>query len=550
MSAPALVSWIARNNDPFERERRSPELALGPDRKPVPGPTLTLLFDDDSPYQGQIKDVFLLAQIHPDSADERAAAQRVIQETTAAIAERDATVRVHTRFWKGTDPTDHRAIYDFLREHLPLIRNAVPGQELIVHASPGTGAMHTVWILLSETGMIDDPFAVVQTVPRRFRSPGDPAVLPVQIGIDTLYKTVRASRPAHPSDSEEPAFWDPSRFRSDALKRVYDEARRYAPLDVPVLILGERGTGKTTLASWIRANSPFRKPGLDDAWPSVPCGQYAPETMRAELFGYTKGSYTGADRDHDGLLHRADGDTLFLDEIGDVSSDLQRLLIRAIEDGSYTPLGSPERKTSDFRLLTATNVPVAELHGRLDPDFLDRISPLQLRVPPLRELTDDHDWIWRGVYYEAASRAGVNPDALAEESHGRVVSILQGHPLPGNVRDLYRVAYRLLAHADDVEDRLDALTTDALAGGASASETGTAEDSPVASTLRACANGTSLDSVYSQHGPIPAKATITAVKSHIAQEVRDLAKRRDLRINDVADVTDRTLLNWSDLNPQ
>ena len=545
MSSPALVSWIARNNDPYERERRTHEVVLGPDGQPVPGPTLTLLFDDDSPYRGQVKDVFLLAQVHPDAADERATAQRVVQETKAAIAERDVSVRVHTRFWKGTDPTDHRAIYDFLREHLPLIRNSVPGRELVVHASPGTGAMHTVWILLSETGMIDEPFTVVQSVPRRFRSPGDPAVLPVQIGIDTLYKTVRASRPERPSDSEEPAFWDPSRFQSDALKRVYDEAQRYAPLDVPVIILGERGTGKTTLASWIRANSPFQKADLNGAWPSVPCGQYAPETMRAELFGYTKGAFTGADRDHDGLLRRANGDTLFLDEIGDVSRDLQRLLIRAIEDGSYTPLGSPERKTSDFRLLTATNVPITVLHKRLDPDFLDRISPLQLRVPPLRELSNDLDWIWRGVYEEAASRAGTDPDVLEEGGHERVVSILQRHPLPGNVRDLYRVAYRLLAHADDADDQLATLVAESLAGGAPVASSSTSGDSPVASTLRACADGTPLDAVYDQHGPVPAKATLTAVKAHIAQEVRSLAKRRDLRINDVADVTDRTLLNWA-----
>src|SRR5690606_8652085 len=110
---------------------------------------------------------------------------------------------------------------------------------------------------------------------------------------------------------------DPRQFRSTRLRALYDEARRAARLKVPVLLLGERGTGKTTLASWIRLRSPFRQEGLDRAWPAVPCGQYTSETMRAELFGYVQGAFTGAKKDHQGLLARANGDTLFLDEIGD-----------------------------------------------------------------------------------------------------------------------------------------------------------------------------------------------------------------------------------------
>lgn len=543
MSTPVLLSWVAHNNDPFERDRHTREFKLGPNGEPIPGPTLTLLFDDDSSYRGRIADVILLAQIHPSSKTKQAVSRRVVQETVEAIRARDADVRVHPKFWKGSDPTDHRAIFDFLRDRLPEIRRTYPGRELVIHASPGTGSMHTVWILLAETGMVEPPFRVVQTVPQQYRSAGDPAVIPVEIGLDTLYKAVRGSRPARPTSSDEPSFWDPTEFRSDVLKRTYDEARRYASLDVPVLILGERGTGKTTLANWIRAASPFRKPELDGAWPSVPCGQYTSETMRAELFGYKKGAFTGADRDHEGVLHRADGDTLFLDEVGDISRDLQRLLIRALEDGSYTPIGSTERKSSDFRLITATNVPAPELRERIDLDFLDRISPLQLRMPPLRELRDDLGWIWRGVYEEAAKRAGVEATGISSEEHAEIVTFLKRHPLPGNVRDLYRVAYRLLAHTDDAQPA--ELTANALAGGVPASKAGSPSDSPVASTLHACAHRTSLDAVYEHYGPIPARATLAAVKSHIAQEVRDLAKRRGVRINDVADVTDRTILNWA-----
>lgn len=532
---PVLVSWVAFNNDPYERDRRTSQYRPDVDEQLVPGPTLTLLFDAASPFCNRIRDVVLLGRLAP--GDE--VSRDRIRETEHAIQKTNGSIRVHSRFWNGQSPTDHRGLFLFLKSRLPEIRQQFPGRELVINLSPGTPAMHAVWILLAETGLVEPPFQIVQTVEPRHRGPSGSATVPVEIGLDTLYKAARASKPAQSSSAEDPAFWDPSRFRSDTLKRTYDEARRYAALNVPILILGERGTGKTTLASWIRAASPFRKPELDGAWPSVPCGQYTSETMRAELFGYKKGAFTGAERDHDGLLHRADGDTLFLDEIGDVSRDLQRLLIRAIEDGSYTPLGSPERRSSNFRLVTATNVPLPELRERVDPDFFDRISPLMLRVPPLRDIAGDLEWIWRGVWAEAASRACVHDVDRPEDDHERIVRHLQAHPLPGNVRDLYRVAYQLLAHPDGVLDALvsDALRSDELPGT-------TVEGSPVAATLRACADGAELDAVYDAHGVIPAKATLAAVQHYISTEARALAHRRRLRADDVTDVTDRTLLNW------
>lgn len=156
--------------------------------------------------------------------------------------------------------------------------------------------------------------------------------------------------------------------------------------------------------------------------------------------------------------------TLLFDDDSPYRNQIEDVVLLAQLDPTskaYTPLGSPERRTSDFRLITATNVSLPELRHRLDPDFLDRISPLQLRMPPLRELRDDLDWIWEGVYAEAAARAGVEPTAIPAGGHAEIVAHLRQHPLPGNVRDLYRVAYRLLAHAEDAAEQLDALVTSA-----------------------------------------------------------------------------------------
>ena len=238
------------------------------------------------------------------------------------------------------------------------------------------------------------------------------------------------------------------------MKRVYADARRVAPLNVPVLIRGGRGTGKTTMANWIRSNSPYKREEQNAKWPSVACGQYGTETMRAELFGYRKGAFTGATADREGLLAAAHRDTLFLDEVGDVSRDLQRLLIRAIEEKRYFALGDDKPRESNFRLLTATNIDDVELRDRLDPDFMDRISLLTLDLPPLREVREELPWLWEAVYDEAGRRAGIpkRSASMDDSHHQRVIAYLRRHALPGNLRDLFRVAYRVLAARNDIEE--------------------------------------------------------------------------------------------------
>jgi sigma54-dependent transcription regulator len=208
--------------------------------------------------------------------------ERVYEELVAALAERAPAVRLHPQVWEHDDPTDHAAIYEYLRTLLPRLRRQFPDRELVVHLSPGTAAMHTVWALMAATGFIEPPFTAVQSFRAEERR-GRPAVVPLSLGIDTFFRRWQETRPASTGEGER-AIWDPRQFRSARLRALYDEARRVARLKVPVLLLGERGTGKTTLASWIRLRSPFRQERLDRAWPAVPCGQYTSETMRAELF--------------------------------------------------------------------------------------------------------------------------------------------------------------------------------------------------------------------------------------------------------------------------
>ena len=541
-----LVSWIAVNNDPFERERPGGghRLVGG---EPVPGPTLTVLLDEMSPFAGEIGEAVLLHRKTRGAEDERE--RRAVEETSRVLRERLPDLQLHLEAWSGDDPTDHRAIFEFLREAVPRLRKRFSGRELVIHISPGTPSMQTLWVLMGETGFVDPPFTLVKSYRRTDRHEG-PAVVPVTLGIETFYKVYKAARPRRIASEEQGVVWDPGRFRTERMRRLFTEARRFAGLDVPVLLLGERGTGKTTIASWIRLHSPFRQEARDSGWPTVACGQYNPDTMRAELFGYQKGAFTDATTDKEGLLSAADGDTLFLDEVGDVSRDLQRLLIKAIEEKEYVPLGGDRPRRSDFRLLAATNVDNAELRRRLDPDFFDRISLLTLRLPPLREVRDELPWLWEATYQEAARRAGVDEHSRANRRRpaspdrrgARTPSVAREppRPLPDRVPAPGRAKRSPRA---DSPRRTPPPThskvwTNIRQG---RPETGGACRRPWPGPSL---NPVPLDDVLDTAGRIPTKAIEHDLKAFLGNEIRRFAKARGVAIDELCDVSERTLRTW------
>jgi len=543
-NSPVLVSWVAINNDPFEREFKTGKFRQVDGTK-IFGPTLTLLCDEASPYVDRIKDVVLLHRNFSGQGAERE--QRAVQDTVDELKRRG--FRVQLEVWPGDDPTDHQSIFHFVRMSMVKVRKRYQGRELVLHVSPGTPSMHTIWVLMGETGYIEPPFTAVKSYRANERE-GRPAVVPVEIGIETFYKMYKVSRPRQVSSDEQGVIWDPGRFQTDAMKNVYRESSRFARLNVPVLIRGERGTGKTTMAGWIRSNSPFKKESLNKNWPSVACGQYNPETMRSELFGYKKGAFTGAMSDKKGLLATAHNDTLFLDEIGDISRDLQRLLIKAIEEKEYLALGDDAPKKSNFRLLTATNISHGELCERLDPDFYDRISLLTIDLPPLRDVSAELVWLWEAVYWQAAVRAECSTKrvSLGAAHHKKVVQRLQQHPLPGNLRDLFRVAYRILAARSDTEDGLspgDAVEY-GLAGLERSNESqvnGSVELSR--QVAKAFADLSPLDDILKNHQPLNTSHLISDYQAFLSSEIRRIASSSKKRTETLCDISDRTLRNWA-----
>ena len=415
-----LVSWISVNHGA--------------------APLLTAIEDPESPFCGKVTHVVLCWRDGKDNAQERTR----LRETTEALG----GLGHDTHAWKSkAAPTDHAKLRPFAEKVLRTTRQRHPEAHVVILLSPGTPAMHAVWLLLGSTGFIEGKVSLIQTADPRARAAGQAAVTIVDISIDTWLRRYRESQPLHAGADDDGHGWDPARAQSEGLRRAMAEIDRWAPLRVPVLMVGERGTGKTTLANLLRARSPYYQHARE--WPVVVCGQFRvnPELARSELFGHAKGSFTGANEDRVGLLERADGDTLFLDEIADIDRDTQRLLMAAIEGRGFHRLGDPKPRQSSFRLVSATNRTLDQLRGEiLDWDFYDRISAFVLRVPPLRECRADLPQIWASVLCKARQVAQVDPPGWADfVDHRQVLALLSTHSLPGNFRDLQRGAYHLLA---------------------------------------------------------------------------------------------------------
>ena len=229
--------------------------------------------------------------------------------------------------------------------------------------------------------------------------------------------------------------------RSQPMADLYDKIDTVAPADAPVLILGETGSGKELVARAIHAHSP-RAQG-----PFVPVNAAAlPETtLESELFGHTRGAFTGADTDRDGKLITASGGTLLLDEIENISSRAQIQLLRVIEDGLVVPLGTDQPRHADVRILGTTKVDLQEhvRQGRMRADFYHRVAVLTVAVPSLRQRLDDIPLLVAHFLSEAATRNGtpvpqVPPNTLTQ---------LTRYHWPGNVRELKNTVERMVITA-------------------------------------------------------------------------------------------------------
>jgi two-component system nitrogen regulation response regulator NtrX len=226
---------------------------------------------------------------------------------------------------------------------------------------------------------------------------------------------------------------------SKAIRQVIGLIEKVAPTPARVLITGDNGTGKELVARAIHALSPR---GGSGPFVEVNCAAIPTELIESELFGHMKGSFTGAFADRAGKFELADGGTLFLDEIGDMSLSAQAKVLRALQEGVISPVGSGKASPIDVRVIAATNKNLgAEIEeGRFREDLLYRLNVVPIRVPPLRERRGDIAQLVTHFANELTQRGGLPTKAF----DAAAVEWLTAHDWPGNIRELKNAVERLL----------------------------------------------------------------------------------------------------------
>jgi DNA-binding NtrC family response regulator len=224
-----------------------------------------------------------------------------------------------------------------------------------------------------------------------------------------------------------------------ALRAVVERA---APADVPILILGENGTGKELVARAVHDLSPRR----EQPFVKMNCAAVPAELVESELFGHEKGAFSGAVAQRRGRFEQADGGTLFLDEIGDMAGPMQAKLLRVLQDGEIARVGGTGEIKVDVRVISATNRDLDALvaEGRFREDLYYRINTLSLRTPALARASAGHPVFGRAL----RRRRRAAPSLAAPPALTEALALLQEQPWKGNVRELRNVVERVLILSD------------------------------------------------------------------------------------------------------
>lgn len=221
--------------------------------------------------------------------------------------------------------------------------------------------------------------------------------------------------------------------RSPRMLEIFALVRQLAKVEVPVNVTGETGTGKELIARALHDAGPRRK----GPYQVLDCGSILPELLRAEMFGHERGAFTGADAQRKGVFEMSSGGTVLLDEVGEIDLAVQPNLLRVLDGREIQRLGSTHRIPIDCRIVSATNRDLSQMvqQGRFRQDLLYRLSGVTLRLPPLRERTEDIPLLVDHFLASASKRQGIATQRMSQAA----MALLKQHAWPGNVRELRHV---------------------------------------------------------------------------------------------------------------
>lgn len=449
------LGWLAYNNDSEENYKRNNEI----------GPTQTFFTNKKSDYINYNFDaVYILRQ-----NDEKS--NRTFEYIKKNLESKTKLKVSSPPYEYDGNVTNYDDIKEFIEKVFMFIKEKHKDLgEIVIHISPGTPVMQTVWCLMTASGIIKNIFGN-ENVPsvkliKTNRMKDNPDNPTEEVVFDfksyySIYKTINDSLKKSCTEGiEEEAYKyiQPQTYKSKIMKDFIKNVKKVAKINAPLLLLGERGVGKTTFVKWIRDTSLLiADEKKENELISLSCGSFSPELMRSELCGYKKGAFTGAVKEKEGLFKKSDKDILFLDEIGDCSPEMQGLLIRTLEEKKFLPVGAEKDDESNFRLVTATNIGVRKLREKLRLDFFDRISLITLKVPSLRDIRDDISMLWNNVWKIASKKWSLKDIApvITKEWNNELIKLLKKNELKGNIRDLQKIAAIILMNWNEMQNKPD-----------------------------------------------------------------------------------------------
>jgi DNA-binding NtrC family response regulator len=363
-----------------------------------------LLIDDDAAFRTVYGGLLHHHGYRVDHADDRDTANAAVLQTAYAVVLLDLML--------PPDGTTQGGL-----AQLQALLSQRPATQVIVVSGAGDvhvmlqAIKHGAYDFLIKPADPDVLLTVVQRAMQRFT---------LEQQIVHLRQSLSEARPGESVIGASPTF-----------RAALDLAERVAPTSLPVLLLGENGTGKEMVARLIHQHSNRRQA----PWLTVNCGAIPESLFESTLFGHKRGAFTGAVRDHAGLFAQAHGGSLFLDEIGDLPLGLQVKLLRTLESGEILPVGADRPQTVDVRIISATNQDLTVMRhtGQFREDLYWRIKGVEIHLPPLRERALDIPLLAAYFLNYAA--------ALTADGHSRTLSAaaqaaLLRHTWPGNLREL------------------------------------------------------------------------------------------------------------------
>lgn len=352
---------------------------------------------------------------------------------------------IHLTPTKLASPTHFGDIYK--AAIYALKKHAASATEMTFHLSPGTPAMASVWIILAKTQY------EATLIESSLKEGVKVASVPFDITAEFIPDLLKSSDEKLKAQSlgappANPAF-DAIIHRCDLMKRLVSKAQKVSYRSVPVLIHGESGTGKELLARAIHGASPrSNKPFV-----AVNCGAIPKDLIDSELFGHIKGAFSGSHQDRKGHFEEANGGTLFLDEIGELPPEAQVRLLRVLQEGEVTRVGTSKAIPIDVRILSATNrnLMVEVQENRFREDLFHRLAVGVLTIPPLREREGDLNLLIDAVFDLVQKEAQEQPGYQHKNISSGARNLMLRHSWPGNIRELQNTLRRASIWTDGDE---------------------------------------------------------------------------------------------------